>query len=89
MKNRMKRILIALSTLWFAGFNALTAVAQQAGDARPSSVEMADSLRADGKIYVVVLVVAILFTFLMVYMLLTDRQVKKLEKEVTNIKNRK
>lgn len=85
----MKKIVFVLLTLCFTGWSTLAAIAQQAEPVRSSSVEMADSLRADGKIYVVVLVVAILFTFLMLYLLLTDRQVKKLEKEVEHIKNKK
>ena len=52
-------------------------------------VEMADALRADGKIYVVVLVVMIVFTFFSVYLILTDRHVKKLEKEMREFKKLK
>ena len=51
------------------------------------SVEMADSLRSEGKIYVVVLVVAILFTFFLGYLVVADRQLKKVEKEVENLKS--
>jgi len=51
-----------------------------------SQVEMADAMRASGKIYVVVLVVAILFTGLFVFAIRTDSKVSKLEKEVKNMK---
>jgi len=57
--------------------------------AQESNVEMADALRADGKIYVVVLVVMIVFTFLTIYLVLTDRQVKKLEKDVKSLGDNK
>ena len=64
-----------------------TAIAQDA--AQSTKVEMADALRADGKIYVVVLVVMIVFTFFSMYLLLTDRHVKKLEKELSELKESK
>lgn len=45
-------------------------------------VEMADKLRADGKIYVVVAVMATLFVGLMAYMVVLDRKMGRLEKEL-------
>ncbi|MCI5057644.1 MAG: hypothetical protein MRY83_16135 [Flavobacteriales bacterium] len=45
-----------------------------------AEVEMADGLRASGKIYVVVVVVLILFLGLLAYLIYVDRSVKKLEK---------
>jgi CcmD family protein len=45
-------------------------------------VEMADRLRADGKIWVVVAVIAAVFTGIIVYLIRLDRQIGKLEKEV-------
>lgn len=47
-----------------------------------TGVEMADRLRADGKIWVVVAVIAAVFTGIIVYLIRLDRQVGKLEKEV-------
>lgn len=44
------------------------------------TVEMADAMRTDGKIYVVVGVMAIIFTGLFVYLLLIDRKVSRIEK---------
>ncbi len=43
-------------------------------------VEMADSMRADGKIYVVVGVILIIFAGLVVYLARLDRKMTKLEK---------
>jgi CcmD family protein len=54
----------------------LSSFAQQAED-----VEMADAMRASGKIYVVVTVLAILFTGIVVYLISLDRKISKLEKE--------
>jgi CcmD family protein len=45
-------------------------------------VEMADQLRADGKIWVVVAVIAAVFAGIIIYLVRLDRQLGKLEKEV-------
>jgi len=42
--------------------------------------EMADAMRTDGKIYVVVLVLATIFAGLITYLVRIDRKVSKLEK---------
>ena len=44
-------------------------------------VEMADGLRSNGKIYVVVAVLAIIFIGLLLFLINIDRKVSKLEKE--------
>lgn len=49
-------------------------------------IEMADRLRADGKIWVVVAVVAAVFAGIIIYLVRLDRQIGKLEKEVKNQK---
>lgn len=50
-------------------------------------VEMADRLRADGKIWVVVAVIAAVFTGIILYLVRLDRQIGKLEKEIKNTKH--
>jgi CcmD family protein len=45
-------------------------------------VEMADRLRADGKIWVVVAVIVAVFVGIIIYLVRLDRQIGKLEKEV-------
>lgn len=45
-------------------------------------VEMADQLRADGKIWVVIAVIIIVFLGLIVYLVNLDRKITKLEKEI-------
>ena len=47
-----------------------------------TSVEMADGMRANGKIYVVVAVISIIFVGLIGYTISIDRKISKLEKEV-------
>ncbi len=45
-------------------------------------IQMADRLRADGKIWVVVAVIAAVFAGIIVYLIRLDMQIGKLEKEV-------
>lgn len=45
-------------------------------------VEMADRLRADGKIWVVVAVIAAVFAGIVIYLIRLDRQITKLEKDI-------
>ncbi|HIY75944.1 MAG TPA: DUF515 domain-containing protein [Candidatus Sphingobacterium stercorigallinarum] len=44
-------------------------------------VAMADGLRAEGKIYVVVLVMLVIFLAVAVYLFTIDRRIKKLEND--------
>jgi hypothetical protein len=44
-------------------------------------VEMADAMRSNGKIYVVVAVIITLFTGIILYLISLDRKISKLEKE--------
>ena len=44
-------------------------------------VEMATGLRSSGKIYVVVLVIAVIFIGLVIYLFSIDKRVSKLEKK--------
>lgn len=74
----MKRISLILLTLLAVSGNLFA----QAGD---TSVEMADKLRADGKIWVVVAVVAVVFAGLAVNLFRIDSKLKKIEKDL-NIK---
>lgn len=47
----------------------------------PEKVEMADALRASGKIYVVVAVIAVIFLGIATYLFYMERRLRKLEKE--------
>lgn len=51
-----------------------------------NGIEMADRLRADGKIWVVVAVIAAVFAGIIIYLVRLDRQIGKLEKEIKNQK---
>ena len=45
-------------------------------------VEMADQLRADGKIWVVITVITVVFLGIITYLINLDRKITKLEKEL-------
>ena len=47
--------------------------------AQPNNVEMADTMRSSGKIYVVIATIAIVFVGLAVFLFAIERRVKKLE----------
>lgn len=51
-----------------------------------NQVEMADQLRTEGKIYVVVTIILIVLAGLIFYLFLLDKKVKKLEKLVSDKK---
>lgn len=46
------------------------------------TVEMADQMRSEGKIYVLVGIIAIIFAGITVYVINTDRKITKLEKNL-------
>ena len=54
-----------------------------------ASIEMADTFRSEGKIYVVILVITIVFTGLVIFAFRSDRKIAKLEKEVESLKSNK
>lgn len=83
----MKKIIIAglcilLNIVVFVPFSM--AQVMQSND-----IEMADTMRSEGKIYVVVLVVVIVFTGLIAYTINTDRKLNRIEKEVQSLKSQK
>ena len=49
-----------------------------------AETEMADTMRANGKIYVVVVVLATIFAGIFTYLVILDRKIGKLEKEEKN-----
>lgn len=76
----MKKLL-TIALLLFA-LNAFSQEKIEVTDAdySNSSVEMADHMRADGKIYVLVGIIAIIFMGILVYVVNTDRRISKIEK---------
>ena len=58
----------------------LTLLSYVSAQAQGNDVDMADSLRNSGKIYVVILTIAIIFAGLAIYLFSIDRRLKKIEK---------
>ena len=50
--------------------------------ATAQGIEMADAMRSNGKIYVVVAVISIVLSVLLVYLTIIDRKLSKLEKKL-------
>lgn len=75
----------APTRLRFLSIVALLLVSQTLMAQQP--VEMADQLRQDGKIWVVVAVIATVFFGIIVYLVSLDRKIGKLEKEVDDQKS--
>ena len=74
----MHKKVIFWALLVLFGLTGLVLRAQDTGAGRP--VEMADRLRADGKIYVVVAVLLTIFTGIIAYVIRLDRKISRLEK---------
>ena len=68
----LKKILASLLFLFISSNNIF---------AQAESVEMADTMRSNGKIFVVVGVIAIVFTGIVIYLISIDRKVSRLEKK--------
>jgi CcmD family protein len=71
----MKKILTLLALLSIS----LNLLAQQAVEQAPT---MADTFRSEGKIYVVIGVVLVVFIGIIIYLFNLDRKISKLEKEI-------
>ena len=67
----MRKIVFTLMML-FTTFNLF---------AQSNNVEMADTMRSDGKIYIVVAVIVIILIGLLSYLFTLDRRLKMLEKK--------
>lgn len=70
----MKIFLFLIACFLFAILNAFSQSSE--------TIEMADTFRSNGKIFVVVGVIAIVFTGIIIYLIHIDRKVSKLEKKI-------
>lgn len=70
-----------MKKLYFLLVLLLTNLAYSYGQAS-EGVDMATALRANGKIYVVVVAIALVFIGLAIYLFSLDKKIKKLEKNV-------
>lgn len=71
MRTKMIRSLFLILAMWMA----LPALAQE------GKVEMADTMRSEGKIYVVIAVILTILAGLIFYVWRLDRKITSLEKE--------
>ena len=72
MINNFKKILLL----------ALILISVSASAQDTQAVEMATGLYQSGKIYVVVTVVSVIFIGIVTYLIMLDRKISKLEKEI-------
>jgi ABC-type uncharacterized transport system permease subunit len=81
-------VLLLFLSCWFAGIPVhaqdSTGQLRTVDSASVQRIEMADQLRANGKIYVVVAVVIIILLGLILYVTRLDRKITRLEKETSN-----
>lgn len=84
--NVLKKTCFALVTmLWLTIISPGLLIAQSnATQSVTNEVEMADTFRQEGKIYVVVAVILLIFSGLIIYTIRIDQKVSKLEKELHN-----
>ena len=76
----MKKIQSILLSLCFLIIAAVSHA--QSGTGSDEKVQMAEGMRASGKIYVVVAVVMVILAGLIIYVIQLDRKIRKLEKEI-------
>jgi CcmD family protein len=78
----MKKLLTIALLLFSLNVLAQDKIEVTDADYSNTSVEMADKMRADGKIYVLVGIIAIIFVGVVAYVVNTDRRISKLEKNL-------
>lgn len=76
----MKKWFIVLFLMLSLQGMAQEKIAITEDDYQNSRVEMADTMRSEGKIYVLVGIIGIVFAGILVYVIATDKKVGKLEK---------
>jgi uncharacterized membrane protein len=80
----MKKIAAFLLVIFAFAAQAQEKIAVTAADYSNNEVEMADVMRSEGKIYVLVGIIVLIFIGLLAYLIQTDRRVSRLEKSKTN-----
>lgn len=78
----MKKLLTIALLIFSLNALAQEKIPVSEADYSNNSVEMADQMRADGKIYVLVGIITIIFIGITVYVVSTDRRISKLEKNL-------
>jgi len=78
----MKKLLAIALLLFSLNVLAQDKIEVTEADYANDRVEMADQMRADGKIYVLVGIILIIFAGITVYVINTDRKISKIEKNL-------
>lgn len=78
----MKKLLAIALLLFSLNVLAQDKIEVTEADYANDRVEMADQIRADGKIYVLVGIILIIFAGITVYVINTDRKISKIEKNL-------
>ncbi|MHB8261661.1 MAG: CcmD family protein [Bacteroidia bacterium] len=80
---KMKRLFSSIKVSHLASAILISiCLTSQVCSAQNEAPQMADTFRSEGKIYVVVLVLSIVFACLATYLIIIDRKLKKLEDKV-------
>ena len=80
----MKKIAAFLLVIFSFAAQAQEKIAVTSADYSNNEVEMADVMRSEGKIYVLVGIIVLIFIGLLAFVIQTDRRVSKLEKNKAN-----
>lgn len=78
----MKKLLVLALLLFSLNALAQEKIEVTEADYANDRVEMADQFRADGKIYVLVGIIVIIFGGIVVYVINTDRKITNIEKNL-------
>ncbi|MCE3281066.1 MAG: hypothetical protein K0S44_3257 [Bacteroidetes bacterium] len=81
IKHILQKTILALALLLVLTGNSFAQALTETASSEPT-VEMATGLYQSGKIYVVVIVLAVIMLGIFAYLIMLDRKVSKLEKEV-------
>lgn len=76
----MKKWILFVLMVWSFQAMAQEKIEISPEDYQNSGVEMADAMRSDGKIYVLVGIICIVFAGITVYVIQTNKKVSRLEK---------
>ncbi|MFT4733075.1 MAG: ABC-type amino acid transport system permease subunit [Arcticibacterium sp.] len=75
--------IISLLVTILAGFSAVgQKMTIENQDYSNNSIEMADVMRSEGKIYVLVAIIVVIFIGFIFFLLKTEQKLKKIEKEI-------
>lgn len=80
----MRKYFLVLLMICSLNLVAQDKVKVEEEDYQNQQVEMADAMRAEGKIYVVVAVLVVMFSGLLAYAIRIDQKLGRLEKEITS-----